>query len=88
MPARFASSTGRTSARASSGASTMRADALALEALDDLDLLLAIVLAERALPHHPGVDSLRLQLALGLDRAGVDGLQNSCVVPFGMTAIW
>ena len=41
---------------------------------DDLDLLLAIVLAERALPDHLDVDALRLQLALGLDRAGVDGL--------------
>ena len=49
------------------------ADALAQEALDDLDLLLAIVLAERALPDHVDVDALRLQLALGLDRAGVDG---------------
>ena len=50
------------------------ADALALEALDDLDLLLAVVLAQRALPDDADVDALRLQLALGLDRAGVDGV--------------
>ena len=48
--ARRASSTAARARASSSGASTMPLDALAREALDDLDLLLAVVLAQRALP--------------------------------------
>ena len=47
-------------------------DALARERLDDLHLLLAVVLAQRPLPEDLDGDALRGEVALGLDRTGVD----------------
>ena len=49
-------------------------DALAQEPFDDLDLLLAVVLANRALPGEADGHALRLVLPLRLDRAGMDAL--------------
>ena len=74
MPARLASSTGRTSARSSSGAMHDARDVLADEALDDLHLLLAVVLAQRPLPGDGDRCARGVELALGLDGARVDGL--------------
>src|SRR2546430_7954025 len=50
------------------------ADALTEKAFHDLHLLLAIVLAERSLPHDAHRRSLGRELARGLDRPGVDAL--------------
>ena len=87
-PALFASSTGRTSARLSSGASTMPDTPWLREALDDLHLLLAVVLAQRSLPDDAARESPAAVSSCAACTAPAWMLfQNSCVVPFGMTAI-
>ncbi len=48
-------------------------DVLAHEAFDHLHLLLAVVLAQRALPADGDLRARGVQLALGLDGAGVNG---------------
>ena len=59
--------------------------ALAEEALDHLHLLLAVVLAQRALPGDVHLDPAAIQLARRLDRPAWMLFQNSCVVPLGTT---
>ena len=83
IPSLFASSTGRTRALSSRGASTIPLDPLAREALDHLDLLLAVVLADRPLPDDLDLDALGLQVARGLDGAGVDALPELVGEPLG-----
>ena len=82
IPARAASSTGRTSARAVERREHDAGDALRDEALDDLDLLLAVVLAERALPDD-GVDPCARSSRAALTAPAWMLFQNSWVVPLG-----
>ena len=66
----------------SSGASTMPLHAPRDEVLDDLDLLRELVLLRRSLPQDVDADSFAAASA----PAWID-FQNSCVVPFGITAM-
>ena len=69
IPLRAASSTGRDERPVVDRRQDDGVDAGVDHRLDDLDLLVAVVLAERALP-----DDLRPELAGGRERPGVDGL--------------
>ena len=82
MPARFASCDGTHQRARIERGEHDAVDALAQEAFDDLDLLLAVVLAHRALPDEVDVDALRLVLPLRLDGAGVDALPELVRRPF------
>ena len=84
MPSRFASSTGRTRAFVVEGGEHDPVHALAREALHHLDLLLAVVLAERPLPDD--LDRRRPRRrgrAAALIAPAWMLFQNSWVVPFG-----
>lgn len=64
------------------------ADVAAGEILDDLDLLVAVVLAQRALPEDLGLDALGVEFLLGFGGSAMDGLPEFVrVVPLGMTAM-
>ena len=72
----------QTSAESSSGASTMPLTPRVMKPSTSLTCVVAVVLAQRAPP-----DDLHAQLLRRLFGAGVHVLPESCVVPFGMTAM-